>query len=153
MAYRVMVGTYEDWHELPIGTEWLGWNQKRRQKLVKVPLGNGALDIADGLWEPMKVKLRICLYSTSPSLVQTELATVYDLLMLYQTENQPGAMYLAIENRAPSSLMVFLVRYDKVVGMDVAVVKRTRHRHCYATFTLSCHAKPFMNLTENTDGT
>ena len=152
MAYRVMVGTYGDWHALPSGTEWLGWNQKRREKLVKVPLGNGAVDVSDGLWEPMKVRLRISLPSDSPAHLETDIVTVYNLLMQYQTAGSGTCYYVAVENRGASTSMEFLVQYDRIVGMDVVMSKGTRHRHCFATFTLSCNTSPYMNRTQDFDG-
>ncbi len=157
MAYKVMVGTTGNWYELPLGTEWLGWSQKRRSKMVKVPLNEGALDVGDGLWEALAVKLRVCLWSRNPGgpvgNLETQLADLYRKLMEYQSDMTGWDSFIAVEDHDPSSYSEFAIKYDRVIGMDVVFVGRTRHRHCYATFTLQCRTEPYMRQTQNTDGT
>lgn len=153
MAYRVMVGTTGDWNALPMGTEWLGWKQQRKSKLVQVPLSHGALEVSDTNWGPMTVRVRVQLYDTTQSALLTAIRAVYRLLMEYQTAGSGTSYYIGVENDDPSSTMVFLVQYDRVTGMDVVMSKGTRHRHCHATFTLACTSEPYMNMTRDFDGT
>lgn len=153
MAYRVMVGKSADWNALPVGTEWLGWKQQRKSKLVQVPLSHGALEVSDTNWGPMTVRVRVQLYDTTQSALLTAIRAVYMLLMEYQTAGSGTSYYIGVENDDPSSTMVFLVQYDRVTGMDVVMSKGTRHRHSYVTFTLACTSEPYMNQTVNLDGT
>jgi len=141
MAYSIQVGRTGDWTELPIGTEWPGWRQVRKHKLVDVPLAHGAIDVADGKWKAFDIRLRIALYDTTALGHQTDLVAVYNTLMANQTSVSGDNRYLAVFEGATS---MFEVVYDKVVGIDVGFVKRTNSKHSYAVFTLSCHTKPYM---------
>ncbi len=149
MANTIRVGTSGAWTELPIGAEWVGWKQQRKQTLVDVPLAHGAIDVADGMWKPLIARVRICLYNTTPLLHQTDLVTVYQTLMQNQSELHAETHYIAVFEGGASC---FEVKYDKVAGIDVTFVKGVKWRHSYATFLLSCHTKPYMQDMFNLDG-
>lgn len=140
MAYAIKVGRASEWIELPIGTEWTGWKQQRKHKLVEVPLAHGAIDVADGMWKALTVRLRICLYGSTVALHEQDVISVYQTLMAKQSMNSAENQYLAVFD---GGMSYFEVKYDKLVDIGIAFVTRTKSRHSYTTFTLSCHTTPF----------